>query len=220
MQQNILEWISGNDTHTVLITKYRIPITRSHVQTLKWDPPVWLNDEIINFYMEMLVERSNSDDSLPKVNCMKTFFYKRLCEAGYDSVKSWTKKTDIFEKDIILVPVHKGNHWVIVVIHKTNKTIKCYDSLGRNNDVVVDKIKDYLQKEHLFRKGEPFDFTGWNTGDAQNIPLQENNSDCGVFVCQYAEFICRDRPIVFSQQFTQYFRKKMIHEICSGRLLN
>lgn len=84
---------------------------------------VWPNDptflfsstpQVINFYMNLLVERS-ADPKLPSVNTLNTFFYPKLCSSGYSAVRRWTKKMDIFSKDILLVPVHLGVHWCLSV---------------------------------------------------------------------------------------------------------
>lgn len=64
--------------------------------------------------MNLLVERSK-DPSLPSVNTFNTFFYPKLRSSGYSAVRRWTKKTDIFSKDILLVPVHLGVHWCLSV---------------------------------------------------------------------------------------------------------
>ena len=37
----------------------------------------WLNDEVINFYMGMICERSKGPD-LPKVYAMSSFFYNKF----------------------------------------------------------------------------------------------------------------------------------------------
>lgn len=55
--------------------------------------------------------------------------------------------------------------------------------------------------------------------NAKDIPRQNNDYDCGVFICMYAEFISRNRQFTFTQDDMEYFRKKMIHEICTGTLL-
>lgn len=64
--------------------------------------------------MNLLVERSK-DPSLPSVNTFNTFFYPKLRSSGYSAVRRWTKKMDIFSKDILLVPVHLGVHWCLSV---------------------------------------------------------------------------------------------------------
>lgn len=201
------------------MTKFSISITRHDIHTLNWEPITWLNDEVINFYMELLGERSQLNENLPKVYGMNTFFLKRLVEVGYSGVKRWTRKVDLFSYDIIPIPVHKGVHWCMAIIHMKNKTIKYYDSMGAPNNVVLKALEDYLAAECLDKRKVPFDFTGWSKENVKGIPQQENGSDCGVFSCMYAEFVSRDRPITFTQQHMQYFRMKMVYEICAGKLL-
>lgn len=217
--QKIYTWFNGRDTGTILISKFNLSITRHDIQTLSWEPLAWLNDEVINFYMELLGERSRTTESLPKVHGMNTFFLKRLLEAGYAGVRRWTRKIDIFAHDIIPVPVHKGIHWCMAIIHMKEKTIKYYDSMGAPNNVVLNALADYLQAESMDKKKQPLDMSDWKKENVSNIPQQENGSDCGVFSCMYAEFITRNRPILFTQQHMQYFRKRMIYEICTGKMM-
>lgn len=218
--QKIQQLISGIDSETVLISRFNLSLTRLDIQTLQWNPLTWLNDEVINFYMELLAERSRKDDNLPKVHSMNTFFVTRLLESGFSGVRRWTRKVDIFAHDIILIPVHKGVHWCMAIIHLKNKTIKYYDSFGVPNDRVLSALYEYLKSESLDKKKVKLDMSGWKMENVRNIPQQENDSDCGVFSCMYAEFVTRNRPIVFTQQQMQYFRMKMVYEICTGQMLN
>lgn len=64
--------------------------------------------------MNLLVERSQKPN-LPSVNVFNTFFYPKLRKSGYCAVRRWTKKMDIFSRDILLVPVHLGVHWCLSV---------------------------------------------------------------------------------------------------------
>lgn len=58
----------------------------------------WLNDEVINFYMNLIMERSqNKKSNLPKVYSMNTFFYPRLMESGHSALKRWTRKVYLIE---------------------------------------------------------------------------------------------------------------------------
>lgn len=95
-----------------LITKFSITIRRSDIQTLVGMN--WLNDEVINFYMNLLNERSTlrASDGYPKVYAFSTFFLPRLSASGHSGVRRWTRKVDVFSYDIIPVPVHvNGVHW-------------------------------------------------------------------------------------------------------------
>lgn len=219
-QKDIYTWIGGRDAGTVLISKFNLSVTRHDIQTLQWNPLTWLNDEVINFFMELLAERSRLNEKLPKVHAMNTFFLKRLTENGYSGVRRWTRKVDIFAHDIIPVPVHKGIHWCMAIIHLKNKTIKYYDSMGAPNNPVLTALANYLKEESLDKKKCEFDMSDWKLENVRDIPQQENGSDCGVFSCMYAEFVTRNRPIVFTQQHMIYFRMKMLYEICTGKMLN
>ena len=79
-------------------------ITRHDLQTLK--NLNWLNDEVINFYMNMLMERGKTSDRLPSVYCFNTFFYGKIVSQGHSSVRRWTRKVDIFSHDLLIIPVH------------------------------------------------------------------------------------------------------------------
>ncbi|XP_020805395.1 LOW QUALITY PROTEIN: sentrin-specific protease 1-like [Drosophila serrata] len=189
--------INGNP-HQVVSSKFNLQTCSS-----------WLNDEVINFYMNLLTERSEKrSGELPSVyQRMNTFFVPRLLQNGHAGVKRWTRKVDIFSKDIIPVPVHC-------------KTIRYCDSMGKPNQDVLDALESYLQQESLDKRKQPFDTSDFKIESVPNVPQQTNGSDCGVFSCMFAEYISPDAPITFSQENMDYFRKKMILEISDGKLWN
>jgi len=78
-------------------------VTRFDLLTL--DGTNWLNDVIINFYMELIKERSERVGYLPKVHVMSTYFFGKLLKEGYYGIARWTRRVDIFAYDIILIPV-------------------------------------------------------------------------------------------------------------------
>lgn len=100
-----------------------------------------------------------------------------------------------------------------------DKTIRYYDSMGHPNHLVLEALEQYLKDESMDKKKMPFDTSDWVLECVADCPQQKNGSDCGVFSCQFAEFISRDSPISFEQQHMPYIRRKMIYEIASGKLL-
>ncbi|KAF1390483.1 hypothetical protein PFLUV_G00058540 [Perca fluviatilis] len=204
--------------HEVLSEGFGLSLTRKDLQTLS--NLNWLNDEVINFYMNLLVERSK-DPSLPSVNTFNTFFYPKLRSSGYSAVRRWTKKMDIFSKDILLVPVHLGVHWCLSVVDFRKKAIMYFDSMGGNNDEACTILFDYLQQESKDKKGKELDTSGWtlHSKKRNEIPQQMNGSDCGMFTCKYADYITKDKPITFTQKHMPYFRKRMVWEILNHKLL-
>lgn len=183
----------------------------------------WLNDEVINFYMNLLMDRSekrHKSDGLPRVYSMNTFFIPRLLEGGHSAVRRWTRKVNIFERDVIPVPVHVGGvHWCMAIIHLKNKTIKYYDSMASPNPKVLEALSKYLQDESLDKLKQQFDTSDFTIESISNVPRQFNGSDCGVFSCMFAEYITRDKQITFTQEHMPYFRQKMILEIVQGELI-
>ncbi|XP_071453796.1 uncharacterized protein [Hetaerina americana] len=206
-------------------------ITGADIQTLA--DSNWLNDEVINNYMDMLTQRGQSDD-YPSVYCFNTFFYPKLNSNGYSSIRRWTKKVDIFQKDMLIVPLHLEIHWALAVVDFRQQTICYYDSMNGRKRNILQVLMKYLQDEKSDKKKEKFDSSGWNIKLIQDIPQQRNGYDCGVFACMFAETLSRGvvsgwkgsskcrrtyPPFPFSQDNMPYFRKRMIYEILSGKLL-
>ncbi|XP_069735650.1 sentrin-specific protease 1 [Phaenicophaeus curvirostris] len=218
MEKEIKNVFRGGNQDEVLSEAFRLTITRKDIQTL--NNLNWLNDEIINFYMNLLMERSK-EKGLPAVHAFNTFFFTKLKTAGYQAVKRWTKKVDIFSVDLLLVPIHLGVHWCLAVVDFRKKTITYYDSMGGINSEACRILLQYLKQESLDKKRKEFDTNGWSllSKKSQEIPQQMNGSDCGMFACKYADCITKDKPINFTQQHMPYFRKRMAWEILHRKLL-
>ncbi|XP_068023359.1 sentrin-specific protease 2-like [Melanerpes formicivorus] len=210
--------LGPGDPREVLSSAFKLRVTREAMGTLREGQ--WLNDEVINFYLQLVAERSRKA-GYPSVHAFSTFFYPKLVSGGYEGVRRWTRGLDIFQKDIILVPIHLGIHWALVVIDVRRKTISYYDSLGQRGMKICQALLQYLQEESRSRRGLELASAEWalHSMGAQEIPQQRNQSDCGVFLCKYAESICRDRAITFSQRHMPSFRKKMVWEILHQQLL-
>lgn len=91
-----------------------------------------LFSQVINFYMNLLVERSKAPN-LPSVHTYNTFFFVKLRSAGYSAVRRWTKTIDIFSMDILLVPVHLGMHWCLSVSQQKGLAWVTVYGIGSNS---------------------------------------------------------------------------------------
>ncbi|XP_066526995.1 sentrin-specific protease 1 [Hoplias malabaricus] len=218
MENEVNRALRGGSQDEVLSEGFRLTITRKDLQTLSHLN--WLNDEVINFYMNMLVERSKAQH-LPTAYTFNTFFFPKLRSSGYSAVRRWTKKVDIFSVDIILVPIHLGVHWCLSVVDFRKKSITYFDSMGGNNDEACRILLKYLQQESEDKRGQALDTSDWShqSKKRNEIPQQMNGSDCGMFTCKYAEYITKDKPITFTQKHMPYFRRRMVWEILNKRLL-
>ncbi|XP_013794807.1 sentrin-specific protease 1-like [Limulus polyphemus] len=200
----------------VLVEGFRLSIRRRDMETLSGLS--WLNDEVINFYMNQLMERGKLD-SYPSVYAFNTFFYPKLAVGGHSALRRWTRKIDIFSYDLLLVPVHLGMHWCLAVVDFTDKKIKYYDSMGGQNSECLKALRTYLQEESLDKKKKEFDMSDWSLEIVKDIPHQMNGSDCGMFACKYAEYVTRRAKINFTQAHMPYFRRRMVYEILTKKLL-
>ncbi|KAJ1921196.1 SUMO1 sentrin specific peptidase 1 [Mycoemilia scoparia] len=212
------EIISEALSSSVVTEKFNIQVTGDDLSTL--ENGNWLNDEVINFYMQLIVERSkDSSKELPSIHAFNTFFYTKLSKEGYSRVRRWTRKVSIFEKDIIIVPVHLGVHWCLAAIWPKEKKINYYDSMGGTNTHCLEILLDYLGNETKDKLKKPFDADHWVTSCPKDIPMQANGYDCGVFSCTFAEYLTRRLEFTFSQKNMIYIRKKMMLEIIKQSLL-
>lgn len=201
----------------VLARGFRLLVTRKDMETLAGLN--WLNDEVINFYMNLLMERGRTEPGLPSVYAFNTFFYPKLLASGHGALKRWTRKVDIFAHDLVLVPVHLGMHWCLAVIDFRHSKIQYYDSMGGSNAECLETLREYLQEESLDKRGRKMDLSGWVLEPVKDIPQQMNGSDCGMFALKYAEYITRDAKIAFDQMHMPYFRRRMVYEILTKKLL-
>ncbi|XP_074547785.1 sentrin-specific protease 2 [Halichoeres trimaculatus] len=218
--------LAQSDPNLVLSAAFKLRITQRDLSTLQEGS--WLNDEVMNFYLSLIMERCAGDSAGLKVYTFSTFFFPKLRgvggaaqTGGHAAVKRWTKAVDLFLYDLILVPLHLGVHWALAVIDLKSKTVTSYDSMGRRHDDICGLLLLYLKEEHKAKKGRDLDSTKWTIGSlrATEIPQQKNGSDCGVFACKYADYIAKGRPLTFKQCHMPLFRKLMIWEIINQKLL-
>lgn len=71
-------------------------------------PTQWLNDEVINFYGNLVLARSQkakerrdkgkateADNNLLDIHFYSSFFFEKMSTQGYSAVRRWSKKVEI-----------------------------------------------------------------------------------------------------------------------------
>lgn len=135
LKKQLSKKISIDDTNTSLILQYPssgvggISITIPDFQCLAVDE--FLNDVIINFYLQFITREVLTDEQEKKTHIFNTFFYEALSNASpqnetdsnlsiaqkrYERVEKWTKHVNLFEKDFIIVPINQHSHWFLAII--------------------------------------------------------------------------------------------------------
>uniref|UniRef100_A0A673XXQ1 Sentrin-specific protease 3-like n=1 Tax=Salmo trutta TaxID=8032 RepID=A0A673XXQ1_SALTR len=172
----------------------------------------WLNDQVMNMYGDLVM------DSVPeKVHFFNSFFYDKLRTKGYDGVKRWTKNVDIFQKDLLLIPIHLEVHWSLVSVDIPRRAITYFDSQRTLNRRCPKHIAKYLQAEAVKKDQRDF-LTGWKGYFKMNVGRQNNDSDCGAFVLQYCKTLALGQPFSFGQQDMPKLRRLMYKELCHCKL--
>ncbi|ORD95894.1 SENP2 [Hepatospora eriocheir] len=166
----------------------------SHSDFLTLCHNAWLNDKIINCYLELLSKYNNH------VKIFNTHFYPNLIKnPEFDGRE--LSKTDM-NKKLFIFPINNRFHWSLLIFDK--EFLKYYDSLPQLNVLAVKVIKKYLM--HKFNLPRLF------VKNMINFPKQSNSDDCGVYLCQYTKYIIYDLQI-FSSSDINSLRAQMLHEL-------
>ncbi|EDW48941.1 GM11534 [Drosophila sechellia] len=135
-----------------------------------------------------------------------------VAQRRHERVKKWTRNVNIFEKDFIIIPFNDQSHWILAIIcfpYLTSSVVNddvqtpgedipikqplilIFDSLAdskRNRDMAI--LRDYLNFEykakHPRQRARIFNRDNM-PGLIVEVPQQENLTDCGLYLLQYAE---------------------------------
>jgi len=190
-----------------------VTLTMNDVRRLQ--PGVYLNDNLLDFYLQYLY-REKWDKSLQqRVHLFNTFFFKKWSEctqqsgegdleydfSRYSMVRKWTKNVDIFKKDFLVIPVNHKFHWSLAIVcfpgaildHFQEANRECcilgFDSLKLFRSSHFDQIKRYMNmawKNRSVRSERHLPFAVRRCIPLKT-PSQNNGADCGVFVLHNCE---------------------------------
>jgi hypothetical protein len=236
--------------------KDKITITNGDMRRLT--PPEYLNDNLIDFKIKHMLHEQFRE-KLTKVHCFPSYFYERLCncstiEEGYKNVATWTKNVDIFNCEMLIVPINQHAHWSVLFIlkphlifqnHKDEKKsiskfdggvfndntshggdndesacIVCLDSLAMHNtNSLMKNMKKYLLEEYISKKCEEDNcktsekykslknvIDSMNSVAMKDIPTQDNNYDCGMYLIKYVETMLSCWPQPYQTAIKNKFR--------------
>ncbi|KAJ3168930.1 hypothetical protein HDU88_001257 [Geranomyces variabilis] len=114
---------------------FRFPPQGKNVVTVKQedynrlDDGEFLNDVVVEFTLRYLL--AQADQGLQEeIHLFNSFFYEQLSykeegarrsavpdTSGYDRVKKWTSKIDLFSKKYIFIPINENMHWYLALIY-------------------------------------------------------------------------------------------------------
>lgn len=223
-EAKVAELQSLPSTRQVATTLAGDPLLKKDVVTC-YQPVAWLNDEMINSYLAVLIDylrRKHNNagrNDKPKFHAFNSFFFSNLRDKGYTSVRRWAQRAKIggeslLNVDMVLIPVHDSAHWTLMVVSPTSKTIEYFDSLGEPTARHIGKVKEWLKGELAARYVED----EWTAVPCVS-PQQNNGSDCGVFLLSTAKAVAIGlEPQSYGAKDIPLLRRKIVAELMAGGL--
>ena len=194
------------------------------------DPSGWLNDNVINGYLDSIVDhglkaRGHRRGETPKLHAFNSAFYKNITERGVESVKRWSRRPKISGKDLlkvehVFIPVNVGGaHWTLLVVSPAWKRIEYFDSLHGSSGAAIRNAKAWIKME----LGEAWNEREWEVVEDPALrgrgkgPRQANGSDCGVFTITTAKMISLGvDPMAITAGDMPLQRKRVVVELVNG----
>lgn len=193
-EARIREAVGRGDNAALTTTVTGTELRRKDFMTVLGEKQ-WLNDEIINAYLEWVVEYANKKagkdgrNAIPKVVAHNSFFYKNISTNGPKSVSRWMKRKKaegkkLLEVETVLIPVNNASHWTIIVVSPKERTIEYLDSFSGASKVFINNTKGWLAEE----LGSDWKEEEWRVLETKSA-VQNNGYDCGVFCITNAECV-------------------------------
>ncbi|KAJ9612181.1 hypothetical protein H2200_003778 [Cladophialophora chaetospira] len=184
----------------------------------------WLNDEVINGYLNLIVQHGKANDrptQVPSFHTFSSFFYNNLVQKGYDSVKRWSSRAKIGGKNLLevqglFIPINNGAHWTLLVVSGKDRSATHYNSMRGSGGAYIKAIKTWLAAE----LGASYNEEEWTFVEAGESPMQANMDDCGVFTITSARQIMLGlTPMSYGPGEIPLQRKRIVAELVAGGLL-
>ncbi|CAI2367922.1 unnamed protein product [Moneuplotes crassus] len=183
-----------NEENTQYTTLEDIGVSSQSLSLL--DPPetigaeeYWLNDEIINGYIELIRKRNVKD-----IEIFNTWAYPKLKQLHqedkiekFDRTLSRRGVKRISDLSKLFIPVNiERSHWLLIVVNIAYMKFEIYDSIqgfGRADEILtpIKEMINYRLKKEENNKILNCDSDYWDVA-SMDCPQQKNGSDCGVCV--------------------------------------
>jgi len=194
-QQLLARAFDGGDEGEKLVYAFNMRLLRKDLQTLRQGEE--LNDEVINFWFELLRERSlhlcNGSGAGASAGprrrdlFVNTYFMPKLMGGpggyNYANVRRWMRPKllskkygavdSIFDFERVIIPVHvRNSHWCLAVVYINNRRIQYFDSLNDLGTEECNALLRWLDDESQLRLGRPLGGTGGEVGGWEVVPTQ------------------------------------------------
>lgn len=87
------------------------------------EPYTQLNDTIIEFYMNYLLQNNVQSIRREQIHVFSTFFYNKIKKLPQldetklnESVRRWDRHVKLFDKDYLIIPICDCHHWTLAIV--------------------------------------------------------------------------------------------------------
>ncbi|RCH81954.1 hypothetical protein CU098_003854, partial [Rhizopus stolonifer] len=190
----------------------------------------FLNDTIIDLFPRVW------SDQYPKnnIHTFSSFFFTKLKDCNtpedFKLLSKWTKGIDLFEKDILVIPIAENSHWFLALVLNPGACVGSTSFTEILDDECLDKNKPYILivdslggKQRHTRKSltnylckEAQEKLGVNEDDfirpefiQISSPIQDNYYDCGIYSLHTIHSLYKKK----SEMLNSIYNKKSIIDV-------
>ena len=191
-------------SHPDLINGY-VTLCHPDLKILENDSSM-INDAVVDFYLRVLATDAH-EDLKNKMKVLGSNFYKHLINSStpYTDIKRWTKKYNLFEQELIIIPIIMDNHWSLVVIIKPGLLLETteksyllhFDSLQyyHNSSEICPNLRLFLQR--LASDNGNNINVDEDTCPCINVtvPQQQGGIVCGLYLIEFVKRVMKQWPL-------------------------
>lgn len=174
-----------------------------------------LNDTIVDFYLNHVVEHILPDEPSQRVTVLPSVFWHNLSilhsaaqvddadvtltddqklDARFGDVLDFVEDFDFIDVDYIIVPVNEWEHWSLVIVchpFTARARMLCFDSQlsedPNNMQNIAVLCDDFLKYVWMRRNQQTLcSMERMRCIFPNRLPQQSNNYDCGLYIVEFA----------------------------------
>ena len=189
------------------------------------DPNKWVNNFVINAYLELLTKNNSRFGYIPTY--VVTYFRKDgiIIEDWFNSITL----EHLIKIEYWLIPAHLNNtHWALAAFGVRINWMTFYDSLNPGIEMMEknefrENILNFFKILYQQKSGVmAFDPEETEWFDIDDVPRQGNEIDCGIFLMMFAKDIINREKLLpnfnVSQEKIYECRWKIFNELAAERL--
>jgi len=156
----------------------------------------WLTDSIVDAYLRIMWYESDCQDTSGVIAFTGECYVlsiPELCKANFNTQALYFVLQDIPNRDLVLFPCCLEYHFTLIVCIRKLKYVLYLDSKfqEQKTKTIPIAIKNFYCLLSASSKvlAQQFDITEWTTFFPPDLPQQNNNIDCGVYILKYTSAI-------------------------------